>query len=139
MRPGRSAVVLLSVLCACTRPSSRQDAPGTYVLHLRGAADTLWVHPDGTYVHRYAANGAPPVIVRGTWEFQPVGGDPSVVFQDFPSRTTLGLPPEQLRRTRWPAFIRRTASGAVVLPVNLDTRLQYHRISTRMLGSGGSE
>lgn len=131
-----AAVVLVCTLAACSRTPTREDAPGTYVLHNAAVSDTLWIAPDGGYVHAIRPGGGEPVVSRGRWAFEPVGGEPGVMFTDFPARASMELPPEQWRRGYWPAFIRRTVTGTVVLPVDPASGAQYHRISTHLLGSG---
>jgi hypothetical protein len=133
----RSAVVLLTLACACGGTASRADAPGTYVLHLRGAADTLWVRPDGSYTRLRAVDGAAPFVVAGTWEFEELSAGPAVMFSGLPFRAPYPPAPNVSPRSVWPSLIQRTATGTVVLPVQYDGGARYHRISNGMLGSGG--
>jgi hypothetical protein len=133
----RSAVLVLALACACGGPASRDDAPGTYVLHLRDAADTLWLRPDGTFARAYAADGAPPAVSTGTWTFTDVADGPAVVFRGSPFRAPPAPAPNADPRGAWPSRIQRTATGAVVLPVDSVEGARYHRISIHMLGSGG--
>jgi hypothetical protein len=134
-----AAVLTLLAAAACSRTPTAEDAPGTYVLHLRDASDTLWLQPGGRYLHRYAADGAEPVAGTGTWEFGEMAEGPAVMFSGPPLRT----PSQQAERVDgrgiWPASFTRTATGTVVLqPVDEDGE-RYHRVSTRMLGSGRAE
>jgi hypothetical protein len=128
-----AAIILLAAVAGCARPGIRADAPGTYVLHLRGAADTLWVRADGGYAHLHAREGAARVLSRGTWTFDGSGTDGGVVFSGVPFRSPAPTPHDP------PATLQRTATGAVVLVVDGDGQRRYHRISRRQLGSGGEE
>jgi hypothetical protein len=133
-----ASIVPLLLAAACSRTPTAGDAPGTYVLHLRNASDTLWVQPGGRYVHRHAADGAEPVAGTGTWEFGEVAEGPAVLFSGVPSGTPSLLATRGDTGDPWPALIQRTATGTVVLMPGGDVGTRYHRISTRMLGSGRS-
>lgn len=133
----RRALLLLVLAGACTRPGAAEDAPGTYVLDLRGAADTLWLHRDGRYAHVYAARGAAPLASAGTWEFEVLMDRPSATLSRFPYRDPVTHAVHPGRPGTWPAFIERTLTGAVVLPVNPDVAVRYRRVSPRPVGSGG--
>jgi hypothetical protein len=132
-----ASILPLLLVAACGRTPSARDAPGTYVLHLPAAADTLWVQPGGRYLHHYAADGTAPVVSRGTWAFEPGADRPRMMFHGFPFRTPAGHAVDPARRGTWPAQIERTGTGTVALSLDHDAELRYHRISTRMLGSGG--
>jgi hypothetical protein len=132
----RSAAAL-ALLCIAGCTAAPGDAPGTYVLHQRGIADTLWVRKDGTWAHRYTSGREAPVATRGDWEFEEMMDRPAVTFHRFPYRAYPGYAPLPSRTGVWPAFIEHTVTGAVVLPVNDDLHLRYHRISRHLLGSGG--
>lgn len=132
-----ASILPLLLAVACSRSSWAEDAPGTYVLHLRDASDTLWVRPDGGFIHRYAADDAPPLVTRGTWEYEWLVDHLSVTFHGYPYRAPGSHATDPSRRGIWPASIHRTFTGTLVLPMDADVSLRYHRISTRMLGSGG--
>lgn len=133
----RSAICLLALACACGGPARRTDVPGTYVLHLRDAADTLWVRPDASYTRLHTVEGAAPFVVAGTWEFTELPAGPAVMFSGLPFRAPSAPAPNVSPRTVWPSFIQRTVTGTVVLPVQVGDGARYHRISNGMLGSGG--
>lgn len=132
-----ASILPLLLVAACGRTPSAADAPGTYVLHLRDASDTLWVQPDGRYLHHYAADGAAPVVSRGTWAFEPGADRPIVTFGGFPFRTPASHAVDPARHGTLPAQFERTGTGTVALSLDHDEELRYHRISTHMLGSGG--
>jgi hypothetical protein len=132
-----ASILPLLLAAACGRTPSASDAPGTYVLHLRDASDTLWVLPDGRYLHRFAADGAEPVTGTGSWEFGEMAEGPAVLFSGLPLRTPLPGTARVDRRGIWPALFTRTATGTVVLQPADEGGERYHRISTHMLGSGG--
>ena len=133
-----ASIVPLLLAAACSRTPGLEDAAGTYVLHLRDASDTLWVRPGGGFIHRYAADDAPPVVSRGTWEYEWLVDHLSVTFHGFPYRGPGSHATDPSRRGIWPASIHRTRTGTVVLPMDMGVSLRYHRISTRMLGSGAA-
>jgi hypothetical protein len=134
----RSTLALLLCLsCGCARAGTRGEAPGTYVLTLRIAADTLWVVPDGSYTHVYAPGGGKVRVARGGWEYETVRRRPVVTFHHFPVRDYDGFVPESGRTGTWPAYIGRTAAGSIVLPVDDGKGLNYRRVSPGMLGSAG--
>jgi hypothetical protein len=131
-----ASILPLLLVAACGRTPSAGDAPGTYVLHLRDASDTLWVLPDGRYLHHYAADGAEPVAGTGTWEFGEMAEGSAVLFSGPPLRTPSPHAARVDRRGIWPASFTRTATGTVVLQPADEEGERYHRISTHMLGSG---
>ncbi|HYW10876.1 MAG TPA: hypothetical protein VE871_02940 [Longimicrobium sp.] len=131
-----ASILPLLLAAACSRTPGPDDAPGTYLLHLRDASDTLWVQPGGGFIHRYAADDGPPMVTRGTWVFEPSTDPPIVTFHGFPFRGPGTHATDPSRRGTWPASIHRTLTGTVVLPMDAGVSLRYHRISTLMLGSG---
>jgi hypothetical protein len=139
MMQSAASILVLLLAAACSRTPGPEDAPGTYVLHLRDASDTLWVQPEGGFIHRYAAEDGPPVVTRGTWEFEQFMERRSVTFSGFPFRGPGSHATDPSRRGIWPASIHRTLTGTVVLPMDAGVSLRYHRISTRMLGSGAAK
>jgi hypothetical protein len=133
----RSApALLLCLACGCSRLGAH-EAPGTYVMGMRFVADTLWVKPDGTYMHVYA-DGVKVLVASGRWEHEFLRGGPRVTFHRFPIRDYSGSISDSNRTGTWPALFQRTAFGSIVLHVDEDRGVSYRRVSADMLGSLGN-
>src|SRR6185503_13015572 len=64
--PALSLLSILALGCGAL-PITDREIPGTYVMNLGRAADTLFVDPGGTYRRVYRAPDQPVTIDSGSW------------------------------------------------------------------------
>ena len=120
-------VIALLVLAGCQVAVRRESVYGRYTLNQARRADSLWVRPDGTWVHSVMRSG---VLVResGTWTWD--GGDSGdeITFNHFTHWWREDLAPGDAVRTGfWTVQPARSWRGAVLLPLDDDLGLYYRQ------------
>lgn len=106
---------------ACSAPRSMSDVAGTYVMHQKWAADTLWLKANGTYRRSYHAIREPVVSDTGRWFLS--RNRKLVALRDFPKR--------------WPFVhdLMNDRSGrALVQPSTLAFTVEHSRVGKLRLG-----
>lgn len=137
MLPARVGWALLPILMvACgALPIDHREVPGTYVMNLGRAADTLIVEARGTYRRIYAMPDQPVTIDSGTWSIQQYHGDEVVAFSNFWQRwrgETEGTGAARHRAPitpdNWRPVPERSWWGRMQLPVEPDLQWIYVQV-----------
>ena len=76
--------VLMCAASACSAPRNMSAVAGTYVMHQKWTADTLWLNANGTYRRSYHAANEPLVKDTGRWFLS--RNHKLVALRDFPKR-----------------------------------------------------
>jgi hypothetical protein len=116
-------------------PIDTREIPGTYVMNLGRAADTLIVEAGGKYRRIYAFPGRPVIIDSGTWAITSYHGDEVVVFTNFWQRWRAETEGSGSARHRapitlndWRPVPERSLWGRLQLPVEPDLQWTYERV-----------
>lgn len=124
----------LSIACGAL-PIDHREVPGTYVMNLGRAADTLLVNAGGTYRRSYAIPNEPVTIDSGTWVITMYHGDEVVAFSNFSQRWRNETEGTGSARHRapitadvWRAVPERSLWGRLQLPVEPDLQWRYERV-----------
>ena len=136
MRAEKLALSIASCLTiACgALPIDHRGIPGTYVMNLGRAADTLIINAGGTYRRIYAIPNQPVTIDSGTWVITMYHGDEVVAFSDFWQRWRAETEGTGSARHRapmiadvWRAVPERSLWGRLQLPVEPELQWMYVR------------
>lgn len=136
MRAEKRALLGISCLTlACgALPIDHREIPGTYVMNLGRAADTLIVIKGGTYRRIYASPNQPVMIDSGKWVITMYHGDEVVAFSDFRQRWRSETEGTGSARHRtpitaddWRARPERSLWGRLRLPVEPELQWMYVR------------
>jgi hypothetical protein len=85
MRLSLIAIVLSSCAAiACSAPKDMNAVAGTWVMHQKWAADTIWLRKDGRYVRFYRRDNEPAATDSGRWFLS--RNRRLVALRDFPKR-----------------------------------------------------
>jgi len=116
-------------------PITDREIPGTYVMNLGRAADTLFVDPGGTYRRVYRAPDQPVTIDSGSWTITEYHGDHVVAFTNFWQRWRAETEGAGTARHRapiaaddWRSKPERSLWGKLQLPVEPDLQWMYVRV-----------
>jgi len=125
----KHSLIVMIVLAACSRPATKEEAVGVYVMNKGKAHDSLTVYPNGAYSRRYAAPGAASVVDSGRWTWDTINGEQFLTLEKFTPRWDYELfPPARGDPGFWPARPERRAGGSVRIPVERDIGWFYIQV-----------
>ena len=118
----------LLALAGCSRPATRNEVTGTYVMRTEDAEEKIVVNANGTYVHSYPSRTKAMVVDTGTWTWEPAGAEKTMTFNDF-NWPRYGAYGEGTRRGFWPTTPEHSFGGRVSIVVNRDLGLKYVKLA----------
>jgi hypothetical protein len=120
--------LFLLAVCAvgCNTVADPNDVPGTYVMNLGKARDTLTVYPDSSYRRVYVSPGARAVVDIGRWGVRRVDNKTFIDFSDFTTRWRVETFPGDPPKTgTWSVAAERNVNDDLLLGVDDDMGWAY--------------
>ena len=118
----------LLALAGCSRPATRNEVTGTYVMRTEDGEEKIVVNASGTYVHSYPSKNRSMVVDTATWTWEPAGADKTMTFNNFMWRRD-GAYGEGTGRGFWPTTPELSFGGRVSIVVNRDLGLKYVKLA----------
>ena len=63
--------------------ADRSQVIGTYEARHQNGVETLELHSDGTYTHRFKRSNGTETVYSASWKLDPYGGEPKVFVDNF--------------------------------------------------------